>query len=165
MRTTTSRVLLLLVPTTLLLTVPAHGAADRAEPTDRAERILELTNRARAEAGCPRVRLNPSLTRTAQQHSTDMARHDYLGHIGSRGADHITRARRGGYPSTYVGENVAAGNASASATFTQWSTSRPHRKNIVNCSFTELGVGHAANPGSEWGHYWTQLFGSSDPRD
>lgn len=49
MRTTTSRVLLLLVPTTLLL---AHGTADRAEPTDRAERILELTNRARAEAGC-----------------------------------------------------------------------------------------------------------------
>ncbi|NYH80070.1 uncharacterized protein YkwD [Actinopolyspora biskrensis] len=151
---------------TLLLPVPAHGTTTRAEqPTGGAERILELTNRARAGAGCPRVRLNPSLTRTAQRHSTDMARNDYLGHIGSRGTDHITRARRAGYPSSYVGENVAAGNAGASATFAQWSTSPQHRKNILNCSFTELGVGHAANPDSEWGHYWTQLFGSSDPRD
>lgn len=165
MRTKTSRALLLLVPATLLLPLPAHGTTTRADPTGEAERILELTNRARAGAGCPRVRLNPALTRTAQQHSTDMARNDYLGHIGSRGTDHITRTRRAGYPSSYVGENVAAGNADASATFVQWSTSRQHRKNILDCSFTELGVGHAANPNSEWGHYWTQLFGSTAPRD
>jgi uncharacterized protein YkwD len=31
-----------------------------------------------------------------------------------------------------------------------------HRRNILDCGFDELGVGHAE--GGSWGRYWTQVF-------
>lgn len=122
-------------------------------------RILELTNQARAEAGCEPLRGSDLLDRIALRHSRDMAENDFLGHSDARGRDHITRARSAGFPTRYVGENVAAGNASPLRTFKQWMNSPPHRKNILDCSFTELGVGYAYEPNSEWKHYWTQMFG------
>lgn len=43
-----------------------------------------------------------------------------------------------------------------------WMNSTGHRNNILNCEFTEIGVGYAyaANdPGTYWyHHYWTQVF-------
>ncbi|ASU81225.1 trypsin [Actinopolyspora erythraea] len=121
--------------------------------------MLRLTNRARARAGCPELRLNGVLNEAARRHSAQMARRNHLGHRGTNGTDHVARARRAGYPSVYVGENVAAGNADAARTFRQLINSPGHRENILNCSFTELGVGYARDADSEWTHYWTQMFG------
>ncbi|MGJ7907425.1 CAP domain-containing protein [Actinopolyspora sp. H202] len=135
---------------------------DEADGLDKAERILRLTNEARGRADCPDLRLNETLNDAARRHSAQMARQDYLGHRGTDGADHINRAKRAGYPSVYVGENVAAGNADAAKTFRQWMNSPEHRQNILNCSFTELGVGYASDRDSRWTHYWTQMFGKTD---
>ncbi|SFT74491.1 Uncharacterized conserved protein YkwD, contains CAP (CSP/antigen 5/PR1) domain [Actinopolyspora lacussalsi subsp. righensis] len=135
------------------------GEADRLS---KAERILRLTNEARGRADCPDLRLNETLNDAAERHSAQMARQDYLGHRSADGADHINRANRAGYPSVYVGENVAAGNADAVKTFRQWLSSPEHRQNILNCSFTELGVGYASDRESRWTHYWTQMFGKTD---
>ncbi|SFD57674.1 Uncharacterized conserved protein YkwD, contains CAP (CSP/antigen 5/PR1) domain [Actinopolyspora alba] len=135
------------------------GAADGR---GKAERMLRLTNEARGLAGCPDLRLNETLNDAAQRHSAQMARQDYLGHRSADGADHINRAKRAGYPSVYVGENVAAGNADVAKTFRQWMNSPQHRENILNCSFTELGVGYASDRDSRWTHYWTQMFGKTD---
>ncbi|SDJ71032.1 Cysteine-rich secretory protein family protein [Actinopolyspora mzabensis] len=133
-----------------------------ASDLDKVERILRLTNEARGRADCPDLRLNETLNDAARRHSTQMARQDYLGHRSADGADHINRAKRAGYPSVYVGENVAAGNADAAKTFRQWMNSPEHRRNILNCSFTELGVGYASDRDSRWTHYWTQMFGKTD---
>ncbi|WP_019853246.1 CAP domain-containing protein [Actinopolyspora mortivallis] len=157
---------LILLPTLISALLPFQGPAatqERHEPTDRTHRIVELTNRARQQVGCPKVHPNPRLTRTARLHSADMADNGYLGHVGSRGHRAATRARAGGYPSRYVGENVAAGNITAEKTFEQWINSPAHRRNILNCAFTDIGVGHSTNPDSEWKHYWTQMFGRSIP--
>jgi uncharacterized protein YkwD len=35
-----------------------------------------------------------------------------------------------------------------------WMHSPPHRKNILSCEFTTIGIGYYPN-----GHYWTQDFG------
>ncbi|SDP83412.1 Cysteine-rich secretory protein family protein [Actinopolyspora xinjiangensis] len=141
----------------------AERPGEPAEP-DRARRMLRLTNRARARAGCPKLRLNEVLNEAARRHSAQMARRNYLGHRGTNGTDHVARAKRAGYPSVYVGENVAAGNADAARTFRQWLNSPGHRENILNCSFTELGVGYAKDADSEWTHYWTQMFGDIDAK-
>ena len=34
-----------------------------------------------------------------------------------------------------------------------------HRRNILNCALTEIGVGYANNSASQYGTYWTQDFG------
>jgi uncharacterized protein YkwD len=40
----------------------------------------------------------------------------------------------------------------------QWMGSDGHCANIMNPSFTEIGVGYY--PGGQWGHLWTQNFGT-----
>ncbi|GAA0538066.1 hypothetical protein GCM10011581_04970 [Saccharopolyspora subtropica] len=131
-----------------------------AVPRTPEQQILELTNAARTEAGCPRLRLNATLGRVAAEHSADMAHRNYFAHVDSGGRDPVERARSAGYPSTAVGENIAAGEKTAHATFRRWMRSAPHRNNILNCRFTELGAGHAENGESEYGHYWTQELGT-----
>ncbi|RCW42808.1 uncharacterized protein YkwD [Halopolyspora algeriensis] len=145
---------------------PVESSVSSSDPSaeagrqSRAEhRILELTNRARARAGCPPLRLDPALSRSARAHSRDMARHDFLAHRSSAGLGHIERAKDAGYRSNYVGENVAVGNNTAEETFRQWMTSPEHRANIMDCSFTELGVGYVRDSSGEWEHYWTQNLG------
>jgi uncharacterized protein YkwD len=47
-----------------------------------------------------------------------------------------------------------------------WMNSSGHRANILNCNYTEIGIGYYYQaddtyPGGSWGyrHYWTQDFG------
>ena len=52
-----------------------------------------------------------------------------------------------------AGENIAYGYATPEAVVTAWMNSDGHRANILNGSYTRLGVGYVAD-----GHYWTQMF-------
>jgi hypothetical protein len=70
-----------------------------------------------------------------------------------RGRTFDQRIRAAGYPSP-GGENIAKGYVSASAVMTGWMNSPGHRANILNCSFTALGVGYDTR-----GNYWVQNFG------
>src|SRR4051795_9632874 len=40
-----------------------------------------------------------------------------------------------------------------------WMASPGHRANILNPSFTHIGIGVGYNPNSQWKYYWTQDFG------
>ena len=57
-----------------------------------------------------------------------------------------------------VGENIAAGSATPETVVKQWMNSPGHRANILNSDYEELGVGYAYKSGSEYGHYWVQMF-------
>lgn len=50
-------------------------------------------------------------------------------------------------------ENIARGQATPAAVVNAWMNSAGHRANILNTSFTEIGVGYVAP-----GNYWTQIF-------
>ena len=52
-----------------------------------------------------------------------------------------------------AGENIAQGYSTPEAVVNGWMNSSGHRANILNASFTHMGVGYDAN-----GHYWTQMF-------
>ncbi|GAA4612876.1 CAP domain-containing protein [Saccharopolyspora hordei] len=122
-------------------------------------RLLDLTNDARADAGCPPLRLNADLTEAATAHSADMAHRDFFDHTGSDGSEPSTRTQAAGYPGDYIGENIAAGYDSVEVVFRKWMEKATHRGNILNCRFTDLGVGHVDVPGSRYEHYWTQDLG------
>src|SRR5438093_9839540 len=65
-----------------------------------------------------------------------------------------------GFPSTGTwGENIAAAYADADAVMQAWMNSPGHRSNILNPSFTHIGIGAANVPGSQWKNYWVQDFG------
>ena len=52
-----------------------------------------------------------------------------------------------------AGENIAYGYATPQAVMNGWMNSSGHRANILNASYTRIGVGYVPS-----GHYWTQLF-------
>lgn len=131
------------------------------------QQIFDLTNQARKTArtcGGKSYKAVPALTRNAKldsaatKHSVDMATKNYFDHKGLDGSMPWDRMKREGYNYSYAGENIAAGNATAQATMTQWLNSAGHCANIMNPNFKELGVGYGT--GGTYRYYWTQNFGS-----
>ncbi|UZJ32835.1 CAP domain-containing protein [Streptomyces endophytica] len=130
--------------------------ASGAPASGTAASILKLVNSERSKAGCSPLKLNAKLTKAAQDHSKDMAAHRNMSHTGSDGSDPGQRITRAGYRWSAYGENVAYGYSSPASVMKGWMNSPGHKRNILDCSFKELGVG-LAQPGD----YWTQDFGTA----
>jgi uncharacterized protein YkwD len=134
------------------------------------QRMLDLVNQARAtprycgnrafNAARP-VRWNDSLAEASRLHAEDMARYNYFSHSGRDGSDPGQRVERAGYRYRSLGENIAAGQMNPEDAMAGWIKSPPHCANLMNPTFTEMGVAFAIDPRSEMGVYWTQAFGTS----
>ncbi|GGX05783.1 CAP domain-containing protein [Streptomyces chartreusis] len=146
--------------TTLSATSAASASAAPSAGSLRAG-VFKLTNAERVKAGCPKLKYNSALAKAAQRHSADMARHNFVDHVGSDGSTMVTRARAAGYTGfSALAENVAAGERSAAAVVRGWMNSPGHRANILDCSLKHLGVGYVKKAGTAHGTYWTQDFGA-----
>ncbi|WP_431951472.1 CAP domain-containing protein [Actinacidiphila sp. bgisy167] len=130
----------------------SSGAALKGAPAT----VLSLVNKERAKAGCTALKANPKLTEAAQDHSKDMASQHAMSHTGSDGSSPADRISSEGYDWSRYGENVAYGYSSASSVMRAWMASPDHKRNILDCSFKEIGIA-LAQPGN----YWTQDFGAA----
>lgn len=119
-----------------------------------AAQVVTLTNAARAKAGCKPLKVDSRLNLSAQRHSADMERRNYFEHEDPDGHDFSDREKAAGFDGDSGGENIAMGQTSAAEVMNDWMNSPGHRQNILDCSFTLIGVGYVAD-----GHYWTQNFG------
>jgi uncharacterized protein YkwD len=136
-------------------TAPSAPTGSEALSGPQAE-VLALVNKERAAVGCPVLTVNAKLTKAAQDHSADMAAHNNMSHTGSDGSDPGARITRAGYQWQTYGENVAYGYPSAAQVMEGWMNSPGHKRNILDCSYKEIGIG-LAQPGQ----YWTQDFGAA----
>jgi uncharacterized protein YkwD len=142
------------------------SACDGAGPSTTSldaeeQRFLELLNQHRAANGRDPVAGCTSLNRAAQGHSEDMRDQNYFDHSGLNGSSPIDRACDACYESCEVtgwGENIAAGNSDAEATFDQWVNSPGHNANMLGANFAVVGIGRATDGGT-YGSYWTTVFG------
>lgn len=151
----------------------APFAAPELEDADEvAERVLQLTNEARARsrrcgsksfAAVPPLKLASKLTSAAREHSKDMARHSELEHEGTDGSTPFERVTRKGYVWRTVGENIAAGPTTAEEAMEGWLASPGHCENLMDPRFTETGIAYVVDADSESGVYWTQVFGTPRP--
>ena len=136
--------------------------------TELENEILQIVNQHRAEgANCGSagsfgpagpLTMNPALRCAARVHSQDMVDRNFFDHTNPSGESPFQRMGQAGYNYSTAGENIAAGNSTAAATMQQWMDSDGHCGNIMNPSFTEIGVGYY--PGGQYGHVWTQTFGA-----
>ncbi|MFJ1705931.1 CAP domain-containing protein [Kitasatospora sp. NPDC088346] len=122
-----------------------------------AQQVLDLTNVQRAQNGCGPLAANDKLRAAAQGHSDDMAARNFFEHTNPDGAGLGNRVDAVGYRWGGLGENIARGQQNPADVVDGWMHSPGHRANILNCSFTELGVGVHLGSGGPW---WTQDFGS-----
>ncbi|WP_033217174.1 sigma-70 family RNA polymerase sigma factor [Kitasatospora phosalacinea] len=144
------------VPSAPSSSAPAASAAAKRS-ADQAQQVLELVNAERAKAGCGPVTADAKLATAALRHSEDMAARNFFDHTNPDGAGPQQRIDAVGYAWSGWGENIARGQKDAAAVMDSWMNSPGHRANILNCKFTELGVGVHLGAGGPW---WTQDFGT-----
>lgn len=127
--------------------------------------VVKLTNQFRAQNGLAPLRLNNKLNKAAQTHSQDMATQDFFAHTGKDGSSVGDRVSKAGYNWRTVAENIAVGQRTPSAVVKSWVNSPGHRKNILNTTIKDIGVGYfflSEDAGTtNYKAYWTQDFGKS----
>ena len=118
----------------------AGGAASlRAADTDDryAQELAELVNRYRAQHGAGELRVDPSLSTLAREHSVAMAKARGLGHEGFQ-----SRFRRSGYELCV--ENVGWNYHTPQRQLDAWRKSPGHEHNLLDARVTRAGIGVAS---------------------
>lgn len=81
-------------------------------------------------------------------------------HTRPNGTSCSTALKEAGAAYGTCGENIAAGYPTGAAVFTGWKEDNEnyegqgHRRNMLNKSFTKIGIAYFDKPGSKYGRYW-----------
>ncbi|WP_416147709.1 peptidoglycan-binding protein [Salipaludibacillus sp. HK11] len=118
--------------------------------------VVLLTNIEREKEGLSSLLIDQHVSNVAREKSNDMIVNGYFNHESPQYGTPFDMLTEFGVPYRYAGENIAAGHSSPSRVVTAWMESPGHRFNIMNSSFTHIGVGY--DVGGEYTHYWTQMF-------
>lgn len=118
--------------------------------------VIELVNQERVKNGLKPLKANWELSRVARYKSNDMRDNNYFSHDSPIYGSPFTMIKAFGIYYRSAGENIAAGQKTAWEVVQSWLNSPGHRANILNASFTEIGVGYAT--GGKYKTYWTQMF-------
>lgn len=115
--------------------------------------VVRLVNEQRANHGLKPLTENWELSRVARYKSQDMVDNRYFSHTSPTYGSPFQMIRAFGLSFRTAGENIAYGQRTPQAVVTAWMNSSGHRANILNASYTQIGVGYVAQ-----GNYWTQMF-------
>lgn len=122
------------------------------------QEVLRLVNEIRAEAGVAPLTLDTTLCKAASMRALEMDYGNQMSHTRPGGKDCFSVLDFYGISFGTCGENIAAGQTSASSVVKGWKNSPGHYQNMISASFTKLGVGYSAMGVGDYGHYWCQLF-------
>ena len=139
--------------------VAAESAALSVEVVATTASVLELTNVERARAGLAPLRESERLTHAAQLQSDQMGAASRMDHVlrEARYPNPADRLAAADYAWQAYAENVAMGQRSPAEVVAAWMNSPHHRANILNPTYTELGVGYAIDRTGR--PYYAQVFG------
>ncbi|GEM_PF-1875202 len=129
------------------------SAGDNKAVSDYEKEVVNLVNNIRKEYGLSPLKLNSELSAVARLKSSDMREKGYFSHTSPTYGSPFDMMKTFGIKYRTAGENIAMGYRTPQAVVDGWMNSKGHRENILNSSFTEIGVGYIAN-----GNYWTQMF-------
>ncbi len=109
--------------------------------TSAEQKILELMNAKRTEAGLKPLTLDNTLIKVARYKSNDMIQNNFFDHTNPDGTKWTNWLQALGYNYTTTGENIAYNTYDAVELFNQWWNSPGHRANMMNASYTKVGIG------------------------
>jgi len=137
------------------------------------EAFLESLNAYRIDLGLKPVVASAKLTVAAYRHTHDMGTRNYL-HTrtpepfppGQMGDSHVDRIIAVGYTGwTLATENIAGGPTAysdAAVVFDAWRNSPIYHPNMIDPGVTQIGIGVARFPVSDYTYYWTVLFSNGN---
>jgi len=132
-----------------VLTVPEVDAGVSVFESE----VIRLVNEIRLKNGLKELKPNWELSRVARFKSQDMVDNSYFSHNSPTYGSPYDMMRAFGITYRTAGENIAYGYRTPQAVVDAWMNSAGHRANILNATYTQIGVGYVAD-----GHYWTQMF-------
>lgn len=125
----------------------ADAPAGRTSSRRLARATLCLLNVIRKSDHLRRLRLSTDLSRAARRHARSMVQRHYFAHTEPDGAGVLDRVLQSGYLSRYgrwqIGENLGwgwGGGATPRSIVAAWMRSAPHRHNILDRNFHDVGV-------------------------
>ena len=121
--------------------------------TSYEQQVVDLVNAKRKAAGLGTLKLNWELSRVARIKAQDMKDKNYFDHTSPTYGSPFNMIRNFNISFQTAGENIARGQKTPQAVVDAWWNSEGHRKNMMNSSFTQIGVGYVAS-----GNYWVQMF-------
>ncbi|HET7529115.1 MAG TPA: CAP domain-containing protein [Candidatus Saccharimonadales bacterium] len=105
--------------------------------------LLSDTNAQRVANGLAPLKLNDKLDAAAQASADDMAARNYWSHYTPDGNPPWVWVTNQGYSYQKLGQNLAAGFSDEQATIDGWMASPPHRENLLDPDFDQVGFGYA----------------------
>jgi uncharacterized protein YkwD len=137
-------------------------------PSQIAQQVIQLTNDYRQAHGLAPLQSTSQLTAMADLQARNMVSmvsvvgyNTAMSHLlyGVPEATMASRADFVGYDWSALGENIAYGYGTAEAVVQAWINSPGHRANILNASFTQIGV--SVQYTSQGIPYFSQEFGAA----
>ena len=115
--------------------------------------VIRLVNEIRIKNGLNQLESDWQLSRVARYKSQDMKNNNYFSHTSPIYGSPFEMIKNFGISFRSAGENIAKGYSTPQAVVNGWMNSSGHRANILNSSYTKIGVGYVSD-----GRYWTQMF-------
>ena len=115
--------------------------------------VVRLVNQERSKQGIAPLVDDWQLSRVARYKSEDMMSLGYFSHNSPTYGSPFEMMRSFGISYRSAGENIARGYLTPAAVVAAWMNSPGHRANILNSTYTHIGVGYVKT-----GNHWTQMF-------
>lgn len=117
------------------------------------KQVTDLVNKERAKRGLNPLTYDWELSRVARYKSQDMKDNNYFSHTSPTYGTPFQMMKSFGITYKTAGENIARGYNTPESVVNGWMNSSGHRANILNSTYTRIGVGYVKD-----GNYWTQMF-------
>jgi uncharacterized YkwD family protein len=134
---------------------PTPVPAPTAGLTSAEQTLVNLINRDRSASGLPALQVDMQLAQLARMKSQDMITNNYFSHTSPTYGTPFQMLTKAGVKYRAAGENIA-GNRSVESAHVSLMNSPGHRANILNSSYTHVGIGVVA--GGPYGMMITEIF-------
>ena len=121
-----------------------------------AEQVLAIVNARRAEAGIGPLTMDYTLVSAAKVRAAELPKS--FSHTRPDGRSCFTAFDEAGVSGGARAENIAAGYGSPDSVMNGWMNSEGHRTNIMNATYTRIGIACYYDPSSAYGYNWVQCF-------
>ncbi len=132
-----------------VITIPSTDATVSSYEKE----VIRLVNKERTSRSLPALSEDWQLSRVARYKSQDMKDRSYFSHTSPTYGSPFEMMKNFGISYRSAGENIAKGQRTPAEVVNDWMNSPGHRANILNSSYTHIGVGYVKD-----GNYWTQMF-------
>lgn len=133
---------------------PAPAPKSSTPTPSESQKMVDLVNSERAKAGLSPLKIDVKLTEVAQVKSSDMVKNNYFSHTSPTYGSPFDMMRKFGVTYSAAAENIAL-NASVEAAHSALIASQGHRQNILNPTYTTIGIGVTNGP---QGKVYVQMF-------